>query len=402
MDLLDNPTSHLPHVRVGDNKFLTNASHAVSLKGRETHNYHTSQSNLSNLFTSDAQIDMDIAPNSSVHIIKDMVLEMDVVNTDAVNALTLLPSMFLLDRIDIRVGSSLIDQLYPEHIYYEELLSNSSEYIQSHADVWNIDASTYDVATALPASGTATFHIPIRSLLTMSQTFIRALRTKIRVECHFRSGSAILDSGSAGAGSSLSMQNCRLRVAGWQFEPAVLAGLLERYDREPHVSSAVVRRYSRISFTGATAGVEQEQQLSNFTGSFANMRFFVRPLSATQENRFANNIDLNDFTLLDSSGSPVGYNQIPALLARKEWIPNHYPTDLEAKATANARIFEYMHSENPLATFKTGAKLGVQKYNGLYNLRINPKSTGNYEVYAIGYAYINSVQQQGSLVVRWL
>ena len=399
-DLLNHETQHLPYVKVGDSKYLSNMKDTISLKGRQSFSYHTSQSNLSNVFTSDTQVDFEIAPSSSVHCIKDIVLELNVINNGA-SAVTALPTPFLLNRVDIKVGSSLIDQIFPEECYFEMLMNHPSDYITSHANEWNVDSADYDVAAAIGAGATNTWQVPLSCFLNTGDILIRALRSKIRFECHFRSGSAIVASTSVGAGSDLGLQNCRLRLGGWKFDPPVLADLLNRYEKAPHVSSAVVRRRDRLTFSGATSGVTSDQQLGALTGSFANLRFIVRPLSASQENRIAG-VNLNNVTLLDSSGSPVNYNQVPASYIRKQIIPNNYPTDLMAKTTSNANIFEIPFSEAPLRTFEGGFKGGVQRLNGLYQLSLEFASSSNYEAYCIAYEYVNVIVQNGDMAVRFL
>jgi hypothetical protein len=297
------------------------------------------------------------------------VLEMQVRNTQATNSMLLMPSFFLLRRIEIFSGSNLIDTIYPEHNYYESVLDNKYEYVAAHRGVWSI-GDDYGLSTATLAAGAArTLFVPIPSVITQSKVLLRALRTKLRVECHFAAGTDVYQTTSV-ASTGLVLDSINLRMDGFRFQGPILDQLLKSYDRTAHVARGSVRRYEKLTASSATAGTDTNLTLSSLNGTFSHMRFFARPNGATRDSLISGR-QLNTFTILDSNGSPLSYQNISGEYNRLEMAAGHVASDFYSKTGAQTFLYQYAFSDDPVSTAAEGINGGEQVLNSNYRLAIN-------------------------------
>jgi len=398
-DLLNNPTTQIKYVQAPGQPYVIKRDQAEKLDGRAESAYYTPQSSLSGVFVQPTQVTFEIMPSTQTHIIDAMNLELVVRNTNVGTAL-LMPSFFFLQRMEIYSGSNLIDTIYPEQNFYESVLDNSRDYINAHLGVWNISANYGVTASTLAAGASQTYFIPVKSVLTQSKVFIRALRTKLEVRCFFGSFSEVTQSTTV-ATNGLVLDSCILRVDGFRFRPEMLASLIKSYEDTPHVARGVVRRYERLTASGATSGVDSTMTLTSLNGTYSHLRFFLRTNGAAREALIAG-IRLNTFTILDSNGAPLSYQNISGEYNRLEMAASKIASDFYSKTGTQTLLYQYTFAEQPVDTFQDGHNGGEQVLNSNYRLVANPSATGAAEMYVMAYNLVNIAVEDGALAVRIL
>jgi len=398
-DLIELPATQIPYTKLDGKEYLIMTKQAMKLAGRAESAYFPPQSSVTNVFSQETQVTFEVMPSVQTHIAEKMVLEMQVRNT-SVSSMLLLPSFFLLRRIEIFSGSNLLDTIYPEHNYYESVLDNTYEYVAAHRGVWGIGADYGLTAATLAAGASRTLFVPIPSVITQSKVLLRALRTKLRVECHFAAGTSIYQNTSV-ASTGLVLDSINLRMDGFRFAGTTLDTLLKSYDRTAHVARGSVRRFEKLTAPSATAGVDTNLTLSSLNGTFSHMRFFVRPNGATRDDVIGGR-QLNTFTILDSNGSPLSYQNISAEYNRLEMATGHVASDFYSKTGAQTFLYQYAFSDNPVSTITQGINGGELVLNSNYRLAVNVVASGNYEVFVMAYNWVNVVVEDGALALRIL
>lgn len=414
-----NKTEHDPVdvATVGGRKVYVKREHAEKKKSREILANFTSLSNPNNVFTSSSQY-IDYEVNSDrVHQIKKMALRFNVKNTDAVNAIQPVPGPYLVEKIELYLGSSLVETIYDNHLYTEFLLMNDGDRLRQIASGMGVsvpryeatggtaNADIYRAGPTIAASGTREYLIPIHSWINQADFFLPASIQRIRVRVYFRGGDGIFTTGNGSSGN-LSLESSQLVVSGVKYDNDILQKLLMRYRSVAHLKRAVIRRQQLVNYGKQSVTDQQQLSLTGISGTMSHLVWFEREAGVSKENYTAFN-PLAKYTLLASDGSPDGFPDITDQFNRCVMIPHaRLPTGAVGVAYQDAALTDqsqaiYVHpfSHDVPDSYWRANNNGSQFVNGLWTLQptlsaaqppVNPGNVGTMVVLA--YHHSNLIQ----------
>lgn len=315
-----------------------------------------------NILQSGGYVDFDIPNNLGK--IDSIVFQMTVHNTDAVNALGLLPLEFLISRVEIMCNGSLKETIYSQNLYTSDILS-TSEMNAQYALGNGYNAATYNVAANIAASASKYLQSEIQCFL--EKLYMSTLQnTQIRIRVYFNNGSSVITSTSPAAYTAAQVSNMNVYVRGREFTPEIKAKLDRRFLTDSHFSRVTLRRQQIINLGAVTAGTYVNQTLSAFTGHFNYLRLLLLPSGANQETQLAPSyVALSTVTLQDSGGRPWAFSDIPGQLILQSFMPQLYNT----LATTVVNPYELDFCTDPVYTFNSGCNTGTLTMDGRFLLK---------------------------------
>ena len=322
-----------------------------------------------NVLVNGGYIDYDLS-GTICHKIDSIVVQATIKNTDAVNALGLLPLQFLINRVEVFCNGSLKETIYSQNLYTSDILS-TSEMNAQYALTNGYNASTYNVASNIAASGTKYLQTEIQCFL--EKLYMPVLQnTQVRLRVYWNSGSSTITSTSPAAFTAIQMNNTNIYLRGREFTPEIKSRLDNRFRTDSHVSRCVLRRQQVLNVGAVSAGSYINQTLSAYTGSFYYLRVVVLPPGANQETQLGPSYQsLTSITLLDSGGRPWSFQDMPGQLILNSLMPQVYNT----LATTVVNCYELGFASDPAYTFLTGRNTGDLRLDGRWQLKINPNFT---------------------------
>lgn len=433
-----NKTEHDPVdvASVGGRKVYVKREHAEKKKSREILANFTSLSNPNNVFSSSSQY-IDYEVNSDrVHQIKKMALRFDVKN-NAVAAIQPVAGPYLIEKIELYLGSSLIETIYDNHLYTEFLLMNDGDRLRQIASGMGVSVPRYDTVeantltwnaggsgatlTGIPAfiakqnanldvykagptiasGATREYLIPIHSWINQTDFFLPASIQRIRVRVYFRGGAGIYTTGN-GSDGDMALQSSQLVVSGVKYDNDILQKLMARYRSVAHLKRAIIRRQQLVNYPVQSVTDQQQLSLTGISGTMSHLVWFERESGVSKENYTAFN-PLAKYTLLASDGSPDGFPDITDQFNRCVMIPHaRLPCGAAGVAYQDAALTDqsqaiYVHpfSHDVPDSYWRANNNGSQFVNGLWTLQptlsaaqppANPGNTGTMVVLAYQHA----------------
>lgn len=319
--------------------------------------------------TNSTYVDFDLNA-AGVHRIDNVFFSVTITNTDAVNAMLLMPLSFLINRVELLCNSATVATLYSQDLFTQTLMSDSEMLaVRGLAEGFVVNPSTGALTadtTTLAALASRTYSLPIHSFL--SQAFMPILKTnnaKIRV--YFNAGSTLVQSTSVAAYTAISYGTPLVHIQGRVYGRKTLDRLMEEYRKAPHMARCIIRREQRINVGAVTGGSEYQQLLGALTGSYSLLRFSLLPSGAQQENQIAYR-QLSEISLFDSVGRPWSFAQISDALIRQQIIPSKNNT-LITKANY---LYELPFARDPVGAFQTNRSAGSVYMDGRWYIRFKP------------------------------
>lgn len=439
-----NKTEHDPVdvATIGGRKVFVKREHAEKKKSREILANFTSLSNPNGVFTQSSQY-IDYEVNSDrVHVIKKMALRFDVSNVSS-PSIDIQPVVgpYLIEKIELYLGSSLIATHYDNHLYTEFLLMNDGDRLRQLASGMGMSVPRYDTVedntltwdagttdatlTGIPdfianqsankdvykagpviaAGGTREYLIPIQSWINQSDFFLPASIQRIRVRVYFRGGSGIFGAGG-GASGDLELQSSQLLVSGVKYDNDILQQLMNRYRSVAHLKRCIIPRQQLINYGLQSTSVVQQLSLTGISGTMSHLVWFEREAGVSGDN-YTDFNPLTKYTLLSSDGSPDGFPDITDQFNRCVMIPHaRVPCGAAGIAYQDPALTDqslaiYVHpfSHDVPDSYWRANNNGSQFVNGLWTLQpqlnanqppTNPGNTGTMVVLA--YQHANLIQ----------
>lgn len=258
----------------GQVQYLLKSNSVGKMRAIEKISYVQSTSSTSQVFLSANQMVTFLLPmgqSNEVHKLNRMVLELSYLNTDAVNAATLLPACFALDRFEILAGTQL-ELVYSQNMIEDRLFfSKNDEEIHANALNENYQYSSsagFATSSATLAASTAKlFFLELPCFLTRAQPFLPAINQQLTVNVYFKSSPCT----AASASQTVSLTQARIYLSGYAFEESVKQKLLQRYMTLPHYLFYNCPEYttipgesiSNVSKTSTRLGVWAGRLLTN-------------------------------------------------------------------------------------------------------------------------------------------
>ena len=346
----------------------------------EDSNQYPFLGSLSGVFQQSAYLDFEMR-EPSITFCKKMILEMTIANAN-VAAATLINALWLIERVELYIGSNLITTYYAENNWYQRYCQMDSEKTALNAATSNFTAATYDTAgNTIGAGSSATYQIPISTILDQQPIPLPFIRPEyFRIRVYFRSGTAIFDSGSAHTTTSdITMSNLGLYCIGKKVSGQSYLDLAKSLETE-HLYHAWIPERQEFGLGATATAAFINETLTSFNGRYCRLCCFIRAQNATQESLYQ--IDntalyaLDNLTLLDSNRNPYMQQQMSEGIIRYQ-----IPVSLKYNSTFLTVFPAYFwnFSAGPVeATTMGSIRDGSKLMNGNWQFQaITQASAGN-------------------------
>lgn len=322
-----------------------------------------------------AYVDVDITGGSTVHKCDTLSLSVTIRNNNATNPAIVVPLAYILNRIEILTDGRTTESLYSDNLFLQTCLSTDEQNAQS-AKTEGYNPLTYGIdSVGIPALSSKTYSLNIHSFI---QKLFLPVCNSIRLRFYFNGGSAIMSSTSVATANDLVCESLNVYLQGRVYDSDVKRQLVSRFRSATHISRCVIRRHQVISLGAVTSGAEWSQTISAMTGNMVFLRCYLKTTGATQQNVLPNaQIAFQDISLIDSSGSPYGFQSIPADLIKNTWMASKYMT----RSTTILPFLELDFSDSPREVFQYQNSRGTLFMDGRYLIKGRAASSGNYDLF---------------------
>ena len=240
----------------------------VDLIGTELGRLVNTSSSLNSAFsgTSQSIIDFSVGNGSDIHLCDDMMVELQVANGDVAQALSLMPSFFLVDRIELLSQGSTIQTMYPLGMFQEfHAFADYTKSVQ-YQEFYNYSAvSGAATSVTIPAASSKRLYIPLKCFLTGRQTFLPALSTPIIVRLYMQT--QVNACYSTSLSTTMSLESCYISMRGTKLGPDLYGDLMGLW-RSGTFSIPIAGDQQRknLNFGLLNAGVLSTQSVMNQKG----------------------------------------------------------------------------------------------------------------------------------------
>lgn len=294
---------------------------------------------------------------------------------------TLVPAFHLWTSIDIIANNStIIDRLYPDRMYFELLLTNTTEQLGSTATVAGFDPTTFASNMVIASGASFNAYFPLNSIIEKCSIPLSHPGMKITVRFNTGISTRAQVAGTVGDFNLCTMSNFRLIADGIKYiRDSDRAAWLGLFNSAPlllrYMSSGDYRQYP-ASFT---AGSETRFNL-NLTGGIAGAFVFATTgasrTGATLVNSF---LDLTNVDILDQTNNSI-FGIVQGLQAsspsgiifRRLIAPKDFAN---ATVTDVLNLYPCMVTADPMADFEDNSNHGYYVLSGQEQIAIVPVAT---------------------------
>lgn len=355
------------------------------------------QSNLSNIFNGSVQqLDYQVNRDSIVCHFDKMCLRLTITNTGA-NAATLLASHFMIDYVEILMGGGLIETIYSQHLFYNELyLAADDEEVYNnrnlHAFQGGIQGTAYTGPTNLAAGASRTFYVEIPCVFTRTKSFIPAIAQTITTRVHF----APLAITSASLATTIVLTDADLLIEGKQYDDVIRNKLLARYKTYDHVMPYYQPQRTFISGQTISATSKSQVKLTEF-GGFASSQVVVFLVSAGATREALYNFSATQKLDILRNGTPVSsFSDQPS-----DWILQQMTHLFNTTAVSSQNIYVIPQSCYPVEAADIGLQRGSVFMTNNDVLEIQAAIQNTYDVYVLCYRFCNiTITKDGRYVIQ--
>jgi hypothetical protein len=283
---------------------------------------------VSSVFGSSIQpIDVEIK-QSRISKSRLFFLQLVINNTDSSHALVLLNPNLFINSLECYIDSSAAQTLYPQNLLSAFMDKTQEEYTLL-CSFMNVNPTTFMTnpgSITIPASGTKNVYLPLcNDIFTQTGVPLSLIASTIRYRFYFNPGSLVVD--STNTSTSFNVASMQLFVSGEILSQAGYAALFNNFKSDP-VEYSYTTGERMISNQGTlSTGSNGQQTLSQLSGSYSRMFFYLTPASAVQEQiyQYKNsggttyspvNFSLSTCSLIDASGTAIELNQLDANIDR--------------------------------------------------------------------------------------
>ena len=361
--------------------------------------------------------DTEITSESYIHFLSSMWIELTIKNND-VNPLTLVPTRWLFNRIEIYMGSNLLQQFYAHELWNYLLLSFKNEelanltpaFTNANADmVENFNPTPMGTNTrALAAGASLNYSFLLPKTILHSSVFLPNIQGgRIKVRCYLNAGSQIYAQAAAPA-TPPSLVGARVLGTGFRLAPEIFNKVQNFYATNKVISRfAYSRQQIQSQSPGAATSDNVQFPLNSFLGSFSFMCFWLRyPLgsafgSANQGETQYTMIQPTNWSLINSSGQPqYSSTQLVQYIFSSMVQTGVFPSF--SGSIANGQMAIYNYSQAPFQALQSGLNYGSEFSNGLWTLRCTEPIAHPIEVVCVASELALCSQESGTLVAYYL
>jgi len=331
-------------------------------------------------------------------VCEQMVLEITITNNSAVAVATVLPSMFLVQQIQINTNGT-IETINPEHLLIKRLyLSDADMELYQRGQLENFSYS-YPTgfgtsASTIAASSSQKYYFEIPNFITSTGLFLPAVSQQITMMITFPPTCLT----STSASTTVSCTNLRLYLHGYDYESQIRQQLLNKFAEKAVVYGYQFPMIEQFSNIAVSAAAQSNFQISSFSTFLTSGLFLlVRAVNATQQNQYAfDRIGTLDFKKDGRSWflSPLDNQEFNSMLMDciKTSVPN-----------SNTNILCAPFSEDIYESLENNRLLGYCEFTPNIQALIQMASvTGNRDLIAIIFTCGTITIQNGQISYAYL
>lgn len=358
-----------------------------------------------------AGVFLDFEIPSGVGVLRTTSLRLDINNTNA--SLQVPPSPFLVQQIEVYVGSQLLETLYPNDIYNETVGFLKADDVQSEAATLLYENFLATVRNhVVPQPGNFTAYLPFNNVLSCCRFFCDGVTETIKFRVYFPAGMFNTTNTNLGAANLLIEEDAGSANDRRNWNIAASTGI---------VFSTVVRQRMNTTIVKANT-TDYTLELTGVTGSSAGFFVYAGPTvtPGTGNTPYVTKTDLsgNPTSVPSNSLLPVRYTIYSLELddqmgnKRTETLRGDHlkgyvwPTQIGSSfpSLPDNDVYPLAFCENMYNAITTGVYSGHLKTNGRDRLVIAGNShnvllpTDTWSFTVTNYAYQALVVRGGKLV----
>lgn len=367
---------------------------------------------------------------SGVHTLTEAVLQMTVKNTNPAagrGVIPLLPYWFL-NRLEIQSNGSFTDDtIYPPQMYLRhchahmpaKLKSLESEWLgmQAQSSFSRSDPRTLwncwdEDGIPIPANSSKEYFLPLYNFITTTSLFLPSKQQDPRFRFYLarnpiRSDNDPLDLN----GTPLLLQGVLLILKGIIYANEVLLSLADHYSSITTFMPTITHERQVIDIKSAAENVEiSDQSLTSLNGEYVGMFIWFQRGNASREGLYASNttytaaseawLPIKSFSIKDSSGNPIGFNNIPGGFIKGTATALAFP-DCDMSAMKN--IYFIPFAKNLTSSLVEGLPSGGLAFDSNFTLSIVPGPitpnvlTQNFQIWVFGLRKANFIVSDSGL-----
>lgn len=339
------------------------------------------------LTDSDALVEFRIDPSAgNIDLMQLAWLQLSIRNNDTNNA-DLLPSFFLLNRIEVLIAETLVETLYPLQLWTEFLLMQTEEQFQAKNTYLLYDRLTADATiNNLPSLTSRTVIIPLPLPHIAGKIPVSFVRQETQLRCYF-STTAQVQSGGGGStpAASLSVESAFLYISGVKYSPVVKAVVGQAlFGRQ--MACRFYRRNQTRNDIVCTAGSPQDIAITEFNGYTPDIKYVLRKKTLPQD-LVQDYQPITRVTNFDENGNPLGITaQDQAII---DWnIFKSYPHVAHRMRSGNFNKFIYAFpwADDVPGAILDGLSSGDVRYKSNFSVNLVPGATGSFELVIMTYS----------------
>lgn len=340
------------------------ASTTTAIQNNEMLSFSTA-SNTASIFGSSGQsVDIRV-PTQGLHIIKEVILQVDLVNNDP-GAITFISLPHLIQRLEVYTndGNERVNQVPGNVMVNHHLFTLSEEQLTK----LGLASGPFNGTITLAPAETRTLYYPLRgTFFDTCQIFGAGLTGDLLLRVYFEG--TVADITTLGA-STPTMNSCSAIFRCNELSPKEYREMIQEYKNETkdfkyidYLENKLVQTYS--------PGTEYTQQLGGVNGLVPFLYINMRA-SPIQGAGFYTYETLQDFNLLSHNSQTItGLPRVTADLI--EGI--EFPANFSGQNPGRGRYF-WSHTESFEHELQTGAMLGCYAYDGKSQLVIRTPTAG--------------------------
>ena len=293
---------------------------------------------------------------------------------------------FWVSQIEITIGSTLIETIYPHEINNETIGFLPLDQLRAHVGVLNLSSSGYDGHEEI-AEGSSTYYLPFKNCLTTARVYAAGVQEDIKIRVYFPPGLF--------SGLDIALSDLTLIVEEDAGSGEDAAAWNESH-KQGIVYNTLVRQRQSLTVS-RVAGNQNTIDLTGLNGSSAGLIVYsndgaqANPMTA---NSLVNRYNIDSLTLQDSMG-----NKKSEVLDGR-WLTSFvWPAHVGTSFPEDVRTYLVPFSADFRKAVEEGTNCGQVKLDGTDRLVLGPASSTRTENITItNYMYQSLVFSRGKLV----
>lgn len=367
---------------------------------------------------------------AGVHTLDGITIKLTVRNQNAAGGRDVIPLLpyWFFNRVELQANGSFTDDtIYPTQMYlrhthahmFDDVKALESEWIGMEAatsftrsdprTLWNC----YDEdGIAIPAASSKDYFIPLHNFLTTTSLFMPTKQQDPRVRFYFAANPIRSDNDPADlAGTPIRLEGMLAILRGIIYENEILLNLSAYYSSISIVMPTIVHERQVIDIKTASTGVEiSDQGLTSLNGEYVGFFVWLQRGNATREQLYSSNntwtlptqawLPLDNISLKDSSGNPIGFNAIPGGYIKGTLMKEAFP---QCSMSAMKDVYFFPFAKNLIASLADGLPSGGMYFDSNFTMSVTPgpiaanPATLNFQLWVFGFRKAQFIMSDSGL-----